>query len=75
MHGQSRGRSLRLRYAGEQRHLAVDRRLLHGNDKGQHADGSLCVGERNFARRTGAHVCVDGGSLFGLKRTKDVAGD
>ena len=70
-----RGRSLRVRYAGEERHLAVDRRLLHGNEEGKHAGGALCVGERNFARRTGSHVRVDGGGLVGLQRAKDVAGD
>jgi hypothetical protein len=70
-----RCRTLGVRHAGEQRHLAVNRRPLHGNDKGKHAGGSLGVGNRNVARRAGPHVCVDGGCLFGFKGAKNVAGD
>jgi hypothetical protein len=75
MQRQRRRRPLGVRHAGEQRYFAVDRRLLQGNDKGKHACGSLCVGERNLARRTGPHVCVDGGTLVDLKGAKGIAGD
>jgi hypothetical protein len=77
MQRQSRGsdRSLAVRHAGEQRHFAVNRRLLQRNDKGKHAGRSLCVGKSNLARRTGPHVCVDADRFVGFKGTKDVAGD
>ena len=71
-----RGRSLGVRHAGKERHLAVERRAFAmGTMKGSMLAGTLRLGKRTLTDRAGPHMRIDGGGLVDFESAKDIASD